>query len=47
MGAADARRRRLPSAVFEIWCGEQRQDILTVGASEWAGHDKKGKKSPV
>jgi hypothetical protein len=35
------------SAVFETWRGEQRQHILTVGASEWVGHDKKGEKSPV
>jgi hypothetical protein len=36
-----------PSAVFETWRGEQRQHILTVGASEWVGHDKEGEKSPV
>jgi hypothetical protein len=35
------------SAVFETWRGEQRQHILTVGASEWVGHDKEGEKSPV
>jgi hypothetical protein len=36
-----------PSAVFETWRGEQRQHILTVGASEWVGHGKEGKKSSV
>jgi hypothetical protein len=33
--------------VFETWRGERRLHILTVGASEWVGHDKEDEKSLV